>query len=140
MTLQQGRHRAVSPVIATIALITVAAAAASIAGSELIRKATLSSSAKPVEISEIFIIKINDSRVLMHAKYTVIPGWTSITATFKDDTGSAITFSLPTDSTVKEYNVELTTHVTIGNRYNLIITAAGSDGNSATIAVPVFVR
>lgn len=132
--------RAVSPAIATIALIAVAAAAATIAGSDMIRKATLSSPAKPVEVNEIFMVKVNDSRVLLHIDYIVRPGWTTLTATFRDDINNTVTFSLPTDATMRKYDTNLVTQVAIGNRYNLIITATGDGNNSAATTVPVFVR
>ncbi|HEX7031945.1 MAG TPA: hypothetical protein VF172_02995 [Nitrososphaera sp.] len=142
MTLQSDR-RAISPAIATIALIAVAAAAATIAGSDMIRKAVMSQPAMPVEISEIFMIKISDARVHLHAVYRVQPGWTTTAATvnvsFKDDSGATVSYSLPPDSTT--FDAAIDARVSIGQRYNFIITATGSDdGNGATVTMPVFVR
>ncbi|MEP0824608.1 MAG: hypothetical protein HRF40_03910 [Nitrososphaera sp.] len=141
MTLQSER-RAVSPAIATIALVAVAAAAAAIAGSDMMRKTALSQPAMPVEISEIFMIKISDTKAHFHAVYKMQPGWTtaasSVNASFKDDSGATVSFNLPTGSTT--FDSVIKAQVSIGQRYNFIIIAAGSDGNSATVTMPVFTR
>jgi|GEM_PF-4334045 len=142
MTLQSDR-RAISPAIATIALVAVAAAAAAIAGSDMIRRATMSQSALPVEVSEIFMIKISDTKAHLHAVYEIQPGWTTTTTTtvnvsFKDDSGATVSFSLPTGSTTLDSAINA--RVTIGQRYNFIITAAGSDGIGATVTMSVFAR
>lgn len=139
MTLQSER-RAISPAIATIALVAVAAAAATIAGSDMIRRATMSQSALPVEVSEIFMIKISDMKAHLHAVYKIQPGWTATTVnvSFKDDSGAAVSFNLPTGSTTLDSAINA--RVTIGQRYNFIITAAGSDGIGATATMPVFAR
>ncbi|HEX7033014.1 MAG TPA: archaellin/type IV pilin N-terminal domain-containing protein [Nitrososphaera sp.] len=137
MTLQSDR-RAISPAIATIALIAVAVAAAAIAGSDMIRKATMSQSAMPVEISEIFMIKISDTKAHLHAVYKIQPGWTTMNVSFIDDSGVTVSFNLPPDSTT--FDAAINTRVTIGQRYNFIVIPTGSDGNSATVTIPVFVR
>ncbi|HXG08070.1 MAG TPA: archaellin/type IV pilin N-terminal domain-containing protein [Nitrososphaera sp.] len=139
MTLQYDR-KAISPAIATIALIAVAVAAAAIAGSDMIRKATMSPSAMPVEISEIFMIKISNTKAHLHADYKIQPGWTTTTVSvsFKDDSGATVSFNLPTGSTT--FDSAINARVTIGQRYNFIVTPTGSDGNSATVTMPVFVR
>ncbi|MEP0824708.1 MAG: hypothetical protein HRF40_04415, partial [Nitrososphaera sp.] len=129
----------ISPAIATIALIAVAAAAATIAGSDMVRKAALSSSfAKPAEISEIFMIKLSDMKAHLHAVYRIQPGWTTVNVSFTDDSGATVTFNLPTGSTTFDSAIDAS--VTIGERYNFIITATGNDGNSATVTMSVFVR
>src|SRR5690606_19808279 len=139
MTLQSDR-RAISPAIATIALVAVAAAAAAIAGSDMIRRTTMSQSALPVEVSEIFMIKISDTKAHLHAVYEIQPGWatTTVNVSFKDDSGATVSFNLPTGFTT--HDSAINARVTIGQRYNFIITAAGSDGIGATVTMSVFAR
>ncbi len=134
----QSNRRAISPAIATIALIAVAAVAATIAGSDMIRRATMSQpTALPVEVSEIFMIKLSDTRAHLHAVYRIQPGWATVNVSFVDDSGATVSFNLP-DST--SFDSAIDASVTIGERYNFIITATGNDGNSATVTMPVFVR
>ncbi len=132
--------RALSPVVATISLIAVAAAAASIAGAEMLRNSQVSLTERPVDITDMFLVRLSNSKALLHAEYSIRQGWTSITATFSDDISNTITFSLPTDSTVKKYYLNLTAQVTAGNKYNVVITASGAGTNSATVATSMFVR
>lgn len=102
--------RAVSPAIATVALIAIAAAAASIAGSEVIRKTALLVRTTPIEIGEMFMVKIADTGAHVHAGCRIKPGWVTVTVSFKDDSGATITLTLPD---VAEYDTVINTRITI---------------------------
>lgn len=143
--------RAISPVIATIMLIAIAATAASIAGSGMMGKSaafmpgsSTTTTAAPIEIEDMFMIKIADTKVHLHGDYRIHPGWNNnnkmvVTASFYDDSGSQVVFTLPPDDS-SIHDTLVNAHVTIGQKYNFIITSTDGNGSSATITKPVFVR